>query len=133
MQLYNFSNNISIRLPMCQSVDKTPITTFNNNINYTKDYSEKNKIGNGDYNNTRIEYLCAKEDFKTFSIEEIRMNDYINGKISFFDKWSNLNFNQNNEKQNPFCINSSNNNSINNFTFSNNSNNNNINNNNVTK
>ena len=118
-KLYNFNNGISVRLPVCQTFGKTPITTFNNKINYQKDYIEKNKIGQGEYNNTRLEYVCNDENLKHFSIQEIRMNDYINAKIPYFDKWSKANFVPTNEKINSFCVNT-NNNTTNNYSNNNN-------------
>ena len=118
---YNFGFGLNTRLPICQTVGKSPITTFDHDIKFIKDYSEKNRIGQMDYNNARLEYICNDENLKNFSVEEIRMNDYINAKIQFFDKWSNDNFNPNNQPSysntNNFTSNIFNNNNNNN-TFS---------------
>jgi len=147
LHLYNF-NGISTRLPICQTVGKTPITTFNNNINYKKEYTEKNKLNGVEYNNVRSDYICNDENLKNFSMEEIRWNDYVNAKIPYFDKWSQndyifdnqtnnfLNNNNNNGSNNTYSIFNQNNrdtflsNGNNNGNpFINNGNNNNLNNN----
>ena len=122
MKIYNFSNGLSNKLPICDTVGKTPINTFDHNIKIQRDYSEKNRINSIDYNNARIEYICVDDNLKNFSVEEIRINDYINAKIQYFDKWSNNDFNPNNQSINTFS---------NNFTSNILSNNNNINNNNT--
>jgi len=131
LHLYNF-NGISTRLPICQTVGKTPITTFNNNINYKKEYTEKNKLNGVEYNNVRSDYICNDESLKNFSVEEIRWNDYVNAKIPYFDKWSQndyifdnqtnnfLNNNNNNGSNNTYSIFNQNNRD----TFLNNGNNN---------
>ena len=93
---YYFNNGITVELPMCQTVGKSPITTFNNDLRYLKDYSEKNKLEQKEYLNARLEYICNDPRLKDYSIEEIRMNDYINAKIPFFDKWNNSTQNNNN-------------------------------------
>ena len=122
MKIYNFSNGLSTKLPICETVGKTPITTFNHDIKIQKDYSEKNKINSIDYNNARIEYICVDENLKNFSVEEIRINDYINAKIQYFDKWSNNDFNPNNQSINTFSNNLTNNFLNNNNNINNNTN-----------
>ena len=120
MKTYYFSDGISTKLPICETVGKFPITTFNHDIKIQKDYSEKNKIGSIEYNNARIEYICVDENLKNFSVEEIRLNDYINAKIQYFDKWSNNDFNPTNQTINNYSNNltsnflTNNNNNINN-------------------
>ena len=111
-KIYNF-NGVSVKLPICQTVDKTPITTFGNNLKYLKIYAEKNIINKVEYNNTTLEYICNDDNLKDFTIEEIRFNDYINGKIEFFNNWSNDNvYNPSNFQNNT------NNNFLNNNTSS---------------
>ena len=128
IKIYNFINGITTRLPICPTVGKNPITTFNNNIRFQRDYPEKNKINSMDYTSARQENIINDENLKNFSLEEIRKNDYLNAKIDFFDKWNNnaYNFNDdnnmNNQNNNMFLNNNSNNIFLNNNNGGNNNN-----------
>ena len=126
MKEYNFGFGLNPKLAICETAGKSPITTFENNIKYIREYAEKNKIGQMEYSKTKLEYICNDENLKNFCIEEIRANDYINAKIQFFDKWSNDIYNPNKENNNQtnysginnFTSNILNNNNNNNNTFS---------------
>ena len=121
MKEYNFGYGQVTKIPICQTVGKNPITTFDHDIKYIRDYPDKNKINSIDYNNSRNEYISNDENLKNFSVEEIRMNDYINAKMQYFDKWSNNNYNPDNNQTNyNFTSNILNTN--NNFNSNNNSN-----------
>ena len=121
MKEYNFGYGQVTKIPICQTVGKNPITTFDHDIKYIRDYPDKNRINSIDYNNSRNEYISNDENLKNFSVEEIRMNDYINAKMQYFDKWSNNNYNpDNNQTSYNFTSNILNTN--NNFNSNNNSN-----------
>ena len=131
-----YNGEISYRLPKCTTFGKLPNTTFESNIKLFKQVDEKVKIGRMDYNSARTENLIlCDQNFKDFCIEEIRANDYIKSKISFFDGWNDKNNTNisflgnnnnngmsnnsflNNGNSNPFLQKSSSSNIFNNNTF----------------
>ena len=100
MKEYNFGYNHQAILPICETVGKNPLTSFDHNIRYQKEYAEKNKMGQMEYSKAMLEYISNDDNLKNYSIEEIRVNDYLNGKIQFYDKWSNDNYNPNKKDNN---------------------------------
>ena len=49
-----------------------------------------------EYNTSRMETIIVDDNFKMFSSEEIRLNDYNNSRISSFNFWDKQNTNINN-------------------------------------
>ena len=88
MKEYNFGYTHQAKLPICETAGKNPLTTFDHNIRYQKEYAEKNKMGQMEYSKAMLEYISNDDNLKNYSIEEIRVNDYLNGKIQFYDKFS---------------------------------------------
>ena len=114
-----YYGGMSYNLPKCTTFGKLPNTTFDNNIKLFKQYDEKVKIGKLEYSSGRTENLIlCDQNFKDFSIEEVRANDYIKSKISFFDGWNDKN------NTNISFLGNNNNISMNNNSFFNNGNNN---------
>jgi len=112
-----YFGGVPYNLPKCTTFGKLPNTTFENNIKLFKEYDEKVKIGKMEYTSGRTENLTlCDQNFKDFSIEEIRANDYIKAKISFFDGWSDKN------NLNLSFLGNNNNNVMNNNSFLNNNN-----------
>ena len=101
--LYNNQNNVymenNIIFPICQSFNKMPPPSFPiANFKIIKDFEEKNtSLNKIKYYISRIENIVLDENFKNFSVEEIRAADYINNKIEYFNDWKE---NQNNISNN---------------------------------
>ena len=92
---FNFMNNKEKKyeyggyiyyLPKDNNIGKNPPTSFgNNNFNITKETTEKQR--NDKIFKVKFNCLLNDERFKEYSLEEIRINDYINSKIKFFNFW----------------------------------------------
>ena len=74
--------------------------------NYNKSeqgLEDKNKLKGIEYNTARMETIIVDDNFKNFSSEEIRLNDYNNSRISSFNFWNkqNTNISSNTNANNP--------------------------------
>ena len=89
-QYYSFNyEGISLNFPFCKTFGKSPPSSFSNgNIAMIKQFEEKNnKIRGVNYDYSRMDTIVSDNRFKDYSYEELRINDYKNRNIQFFNSW----------------------------------------------